>query len=742
MVGKKSGKALLREEGLERTDNNMEQSSWPVIQPINQKNYYVDFLKRDEQFLAVRTQQDEARLRMIKNAKDRDRALAHGGKVNEDGDVDMDEDDEEEEDEISAGNRTIVIHPGSENLRIGLASDLLPKTVPMVIARRAQMSEMEEDDGEPAPKRRKLDSGLVEPVPEKRFGEAFAAKFVAASNELKVRMRMNKLKVLPQSRDMVVSYNRRATYETINEHNDTMHIDWTDVSKEPTYVAGNAALRIPDESKPRYKLHWPIRHGWVNEKDYDSIRNLYNDIGLIIEDSVRTELKLEIRTRKDWAQYNCVIVIPDYYERTYVTHLLDLAIQDLGLARVCFIQESLAASFGAGYTTTCVVDIGAQKTSVCCVEDGMVIENSRVNLKFGGHDVTDQFVKMIIYNHFPYADVNLKRRYDWLLANELKKKHSTIVEPDISVQLYDFHLRAPRQDTRKYSFKIYDEVALPSLTLFRPELFDHKGKLDGRRRLISKSYDTYDGKANDPTSTAQGEILKALVPPEPVPEALKPRPNGINGLVRDETDSRRPSIARIQELENGTPTPSGASSPIRRATPPIDNGTPRHTENGTPMPGDDSLLRPGGDDTMMDTTEHHYPTPQQRDPFYLERRDDILPIYPLAHAITSSINHAARGSPAKTKDLYNSLLLVGGASKTAGMGAHMEITLQGILAETGYSREVVVSRPPRELDPEVVTWKGGAVFGRMSKTNDSWVTPFLYERLGERVLASKLMWAW
>jgi actin-related protein 8 len=40
MVGKKSGKALLREEGLERTDNNMDLSIWPVVSMINQKNYY------------------------------------------------------------------------------------------------------------------------------------------------------------------------------------------------------------------------------------------------------------------------------------------------------------------------------------------------------------------------------------------------------------------------------------------------------------------------------------------------------------------------------------------------------------------------------------------------------------------------------------------------------------------------------------------------------------------------------
>ena len=58
MVGKKSGKARLREEGLERTDNNMDLTSWPQIIPINQKNYYTDYLKRDEQILAFWTQQE------------------------------------------------------------------------------------------------------------------------------------------------------------------------------------------------------------------------------------------------------------------------------------------------------------------------------------------------------------------------------------------------------------------------------------------------------------------------------------------------------------------------------------------------------------------------------------------------------------------------------------------------------------------------------------------------------------
>ena len=40
-------------------------------------------------------------------------------------------------------------------------------------------------------------------------------------------------------------------------------------------------------------------------------------------------------------------------------------------------QESVCATFGSGLSSACVVDVGDQKTSVCCVEDGVSHRNSR-----------------------------------------------------------------------------------------------------------------------------------------------------------------------------------------------------------------------------------------------------------------------------------------------------------------------------------------------------------------------------
>ncbi len=85
----------------------MKQTNWPDVTPINQKNYYTyairhpliyvsgarcccravltnrlsgsDYMKRDDQVLALRLQAEATRDRLVQSAKDRDRALARNG---------------------------------------------------------------------------------------------------------------------------------------------------------------------------------------------------------------------------------------------------------------------------------------------------------------------------------------------------------------------------------------------------------------------------------------------------------------------------------------------------------------------------------------------------------------------------------------------------------------------------------------------------------------------------------------
>ncbi|OKL57092.1 hypothetical protein UA08_07571 [Talaromyces atroroseus] len=740
MVGKKSEKAL-RDEGLERTDNNMELSSWPQIAPINQKNYYTyvtllvfiqclvderrmmadddngsDYLKRDDQLLAFRLQNEEARNRMAKTAKDRDRALALGKQEQGDAEVDGDTamEDAEEAPTETAGSKVIVLHLGSQNLRIGLASDALPKTVPMVIARKSAKNESE-DGVEPRPKRIKLNEDGEEVQPEKQFGPEFASLFGTMCAELKTHMRQNKRRMLPNSKEMVINYNRRTVPEHIPEHNDPSRVEWTEISSPaPEYITGQEALRIPDDSKPRYKLSWPIQHGWCNEKDYDSARLLFLDISLILEDAIKTQLGLT--SKKDWTQYSCVFVIPDLYERTYVSSVLEMLMKEFSFARVCFIQESLAATFGAGYTSACIVDIGAQKTSICCVEEGMCIENSRINLKYGGFDITETFIKMMLYDHFPYADINLRRRYDFLLAEELKKTICTMNESGVSTQVFDFHLRISGQDTRKYMFKAYDEIHLAPMGYFQPAIFSAGGdgdKLQGRRKLLPRSLDIYDGQQNDPTSAAQSEILAAIAPPLPAElagvtttEDEKPsQTNGTSDVQATPSRSHLSILGRVQDVE-ATPRSSVAGSPAPETTNTPSQQQQQQHQNGTPIPGDKTGGTAAAVSSSAGQQPLQQPPPQPRRAPTIEERDDILPVYPLDQAILTSITHAARSDDKKMRDFLGGIMVLGGGSQVQGFHAYLEERLH--VLRPAFAKEIMIGTPPRDLDAQVVLdWSAG-----------------------------------
>lgn len=531
------------------------------------------------------------------------------------------------------------------------------------------------------------------------------------SAELKIHMRANKRRVLPNSKELVVNYNKRTPPETISEHNDPMRIDWTEIptpsEQAPDFFTGKEALRIPDHSSPKYKLFWPLQRGWYNERDYNKKTQLYEDISVIIEEAIKQQLNL--RKKRDWAQYGCVFVIPDLYERQYVIQVLEMLMRDFGFARVCFIQESLAATFGAGYTSACVVDIGAQKTSICCVEEGMCVENSRVNLKYGGADVTDTFMRMMLFDHFPYADINLKRRHDFLLAEELKCKFCTMSEADVSVQLFDFHLRVSSQDTRKYTFKTYDEVLLAPQGFFQPSIFDHSEKLEGRRKLIGPSQDLYDGSPNDPVSKAQSAIIQLISP--------HVRANG-------------QEAASVDDMSNGLVT----STPLR--LPPNPFSRFAESENtpssaiGSPAPDGDDTPAPGADGNIGGASN----------PTGSSVRDDVLPIVSLDSAIFTSILYGANEDERKTRDFLGGIMVIGGGSQIKGFYTFLEEKLKE--KKPGYAKDIMIGTPPRELDPQGVVWKGGSVFGKLRGTNDSWIGRMEYDRLGPRLLAYKCMWAW
>jgi len=191
------------------------------------------------------------------------------------------------------------------------------------------------------------------------------------------------------------------------------------------------------------------------------------------------------------------------------------------------------------------------------------------------------------------------------------------------------------------------------------------------------------------------------------------------------------------------PTPMAAATPVKPqrplGIPPHLNGdkdaTPLSSPAGSPPPEENGTPHPAGDEVNGDDIGDLKGA--QPD---VEAMDRTVPVVPLEQAILTSIHHGSAGDERRRREFMGSIMLIGGASKTTNLGPYLEMKLRAAVPQ--YPKEILVASPPRELDPAVLVWKGGSVFGKLRMTNDSWIGALEYDRLGARILNYKCMWHW
>lgn len=217
-----------------------------------------------------------------------------------------------------------------------------------------------------------------------------------------------------------------------------------------------------------------------------------------------------------------------------------------------------------------------------------------------------------------------------------------------------------------------------------------------------------------------------------------------------ETASGKPTLVSVNGSQELNANPTVLSTPQRPQQFNLlgrlnDNeATPRSSVAGSPAPEGTGTGTPNpeGDTAMGDADAPLiFRDPVLEKTKIADERDKILPVIPLDQAILASLAHGARGDDRKLRDFFGGIMLVGGASKTPGLREFLEAKLRE--QRPFYGKEILVGPPPREFDPQVVAWKGGSVFGRLSgHGNDSWISKYEYDILGARLLNNKCTFAW
>jgi len=279
------------------------------------------------------------------------------------------------------GLGVVVLHPGSWEVRIGMAWDRQPKVVKHVVAKRIMKFDAAKGGGK-RPAMNTPQSNL--PAAWKKEDPAREAEAVSAHRNLKNHTKKGSVEEAPTKKirynETVSSVLKAPNYFEFKNADFSTNPEWSPVDLSPMYLFGDEALNISPEEP--YEVIFPIQRGEFNKSlSLATICELFNQHWT---DAIQKHLGIPQRAFKDYA---VALVVQDTMNKNQVTEIIHVLLRRMRFRAIFVIQESVAAAYGSGTQTACVVDVGHQTTSVCCVEEGMSLPETRLHFPVGSDDI-------------------------------------------------------------------------------------------------------------------------------------------------------------------------------------------------------------------------------------------------------------------------------------------------------------------------------------------------------------------
>uniref|UniRef100_A0A9I9CP57 Actin-related protein 9 n=1 Tax=Cucumis melo TaxID=3656 RepID=A0A9I9CP57_CUCME len=349
------------------------------------------------------------------------------------------------------GSNLVVINPGSANIRIGLASQDAPFNVPHCIARYTNQ----------IPKRNVQDQMLNSQVTTAQHMEReraydviasllkipFLDEEVANSSFPRKMGRVDGHGMHNGKKDTVFSWtdvhernptspvavesssSKDVNHEPLDQCVDTDSKELTSsVIKYKQFICGEGALKI-SPSEP-YCLHRPIRRGHLNISQQYPTQQVLEDLHVIWDWILIEKLHIPHSERN---LYSAILVVPETFDNREIKEMLTIVLRDLRFGSAVVHQEGLAAVFGNGLSSACVVNVGAQVTTVICIEDGVALPATAKTLPFGGEDLSRCLLWTQRHHQTwpPICTDILSKPVDLLMLNRLKESYCEIREGEV-----------------------------------------------------------------------------------------------------------------------------------------------------------------------------------------------------------------------------------------------------------------------------------------------------------------------
>ena len=104
-----------------------------------------------------------------------------------------------------------------------------------------------------------------------------------------------------------------------------------------------------------------------------------------------SKLEIPVKERKS---FSCIVVLSDVFIREHVKALILMLFRQLGFQKIYMHLESVLACLGTAISSAVVVDVGHEKISVCCVDEGVILPKTLIRKNYGLKDISKTIAKI------------------------------------------------------------------------------------------------------------------------------------------------------------------------------------------------------------------------------------------------------------------------------------------------------------------------------------------------------------
>lgn len=464
----------------------------------------------------------------------------------------------------------------------------------------------------------------------------------------------------------------------INEDIVDNNFKWISIQSDPSFIIGREALSLHE--KERYLLRYPIKYGFFNnEYSYQAV---LDDLNKIISYCVNNVLQI---SRKEIPNYNVILIIPDLLIRHQIKGLVNLFLRDLNFKNIILHTESVMSTFGAAMQSSCVVDIGSSKTSVCCVDEGIILEDSLLRKNYGGDDITRLLYMMMLRTSENKNSINMgyfdmDNPYHYRIIEKLKENECEF--PSIQNPSSQFvsksskiWLHRKNKNTKVFNLTLSEHLYIPPLSLLFPDIYESFRNVT--LPCLDIFNDIYNEIYSDPEDI-MGELMKTILANE------NPK--------KDEVANATPNINNLNLITSS-----------------VKKSRDENQEN------EDSI-------SVSQSRSDEYSSQIYDDKHNAGKKNTYESMYEcisLDDMICQSI--MAVPSSEMRRKLANSILLVGGSVKFKGMIDYLEDRLIDKLTQLDnqIDRIEIINFPT--VDAKTLTWIGGSIVPKLESNKDMWI---------------------